>query len=98
MIDWNDREQYGTDNGISLARLPLLLLLPLPAAVLVAWLMKTAFFANWYILFLVPAAGGLVLGGVLYLAVGLSHCRNPWLAAVVGLFTGLVAFLGYYHF
>src|SRR5688572_22509659 len=97
MIDWSERPRYESDNSVSAARFPFLLIVPFVAAIVVAWILKTAFFGGWYILALVPGVAGFILGGVVYGMVGLSHCRNAWLGALVGLLAGLVGFLGYYH-
>jgi hypothetical protein len=97
MTSLNDRDRYRPDQRVRPTALPLLVCGALLAAAAVAWVMKLLFMHGWYLVFLVPLVGGAVLGGVLYLLVGLAHCRIPWLAAALGLVTGLVAFLGYYH-
>src|SRR5438034_1237918 len=97
MQSLTDRPRYQTDFGVSWALLPTLLLGALLAAGGVAWAFKFAFVHGWYLIFLLPAVGGLALGGALYWLVGKAHCRNHWLAGAVGGTAGLLAFLGYYH-
>jgi hypothetical protein len=93
-----DRSRYQSDFGISWPRLPVLVAAALLTAVVVAWGLKFTYVHNWYLIMLVPLAGGGLLAGVLYALVGWAHCRNSWLAAVVGVLAGLIAYLGYYQF
>jgi hypothetical protein len=78
--------------------LPTLLVVGLAAAVAVGYLLKVAFVHGWYLVVLAPLLGGAALGGVLYLMVGWTHCRNRWLAASVGILAGLLAYLSYFEF
>jgi hypothetical protein len=88
-------EQYRSDHGILLSRLPFLST-PLLAAGAVAWLMAFLYSHGWYFMLWVPVVGGLLIGGAVALAVYVTHCRNYWLAAIVGGVTGLTGYLGYY--
>jgi hypothetical protein len=92
-----ERARYESDFGVAWTLLPLLIAVPLAAAAGIAWLLSFAYFHHWYLIMLLPGLGGLALGGVLYGVVGLTHCRNRWLAGVVGVLAGLVAYLGYYQ-
>ncbi len=93
----HDRAQYRSDLGVSVLRLPMLLAGALLAAGAVAWALQFLFFHGWYLLFLVPMAGAACLAGALYWLVDGAHCRNHWLAGLLGMTTGLAAFLGYFH-
>jgi hypothetical protein len=92
-----ERSRYQSDFGVSWLRLPAVVVGALLAAIAVAWCLKLAFALGWYLIILLPAAFGLGLGGVLYVLVGWSHCRNYWLAGSIGVLIGLIAYLGYYH-
>jgi hypothetical protein len=93
-----ERPRYQSDYGVAWLRLPVLVLVALLTAVVVAWGLKFALVHGWYLIILLPMVGGGILAGVLHLMVGWAHCRNSWLAGVVGIFVGLIAYLGYYHF
>ncbi len=93
-----DRSRYQSDFGVSWPRLPVLVAAALLTAVVVAWGLKFVYVHNWYLIMLVPLAGGGVLAGVLYLMVGWAHCRNCWLAAVIGVVAGTITYLGCYQF
>ncbi|HEY7326847.1 MAG TPA: hypothetical protein VH592_04365 [Gemmataceae bacterium] len=92
-----ERSRYESDFGVSWLRLPVLVAGALLAAVAVAWGLKLAFVHGWYLIILLPVAGGAALAGVLYVLVGWTHCRNYWLAGSIGVLVGLIAYLGYYH-
>jgi len=97
MLAVEDRVRYEPGFGVDGLRLPALIVLAPLAALGVAWCLKSAFVHGWYLIFLLPVLGGLVLGGVLYALVGWSHCRNRWLAGAVGILAGLIGYLGYYE-
>lgn len=67
------------------------------AGLVLAWCLRVAYDNGWYLIFLLPIFGGMALGGVLMLLVGWARCRNRWLAGIVGIAAGLVAYLGYYE-
>jgi hypothetical protein len=98
MNNLDDRNRYRSDQGVSLKGLPLLVAGPVLAAIAAAWALMFLFFQGWYLLMVVPMFGGLLIGAVLYLLVGWTHCRNSWVAGGLGLLAGLIAYLGYYHF
>ncbi len=58
---------------------------------------------NWlyregqYYVVMVPIVAGLIVGGLIYLAVQFGHCRSRWVAAFTGLFAGSLLYLGYYQ-
>ncbi len=97
MLAIEHRVRYRPGFGIDWPRLPSLIVLALIAAVVLAWCLKTAFVHGWYLIFLLPAFGGMALGGVLYALVGWARCRHRWLAGVVGILAGLIGYLGYYE-
>lgn len=92
-----DREQFTSDQGIRISRLPLLIVGGLVAAFLVAAVFKFLYYQGWYLIMLVPLFGGLLLAGVMNLLVGWTHCRNQWFAGALGLALGCVAYLGYFY-
>lgn len=52
---------------------------------------------GFYIIGLVPLVAGMAVGGLAYLVVYQSHCRNKALAGLLGFCMGAMAYLGYYH-
>ena len=80
MTSFNDRLQYRSDQGLPLKGLPVLVVGTFGAALGLAWVLKFLFLQGWYLLFVVPLFAGLLLGAVLYGLVGLTHCRNSWVA------------------
>src|SRR5262245_19337548 len=97
MLSLQDRPHYRSGAGVSVPLLPLLITIPFVTAVGVAWVLSFAFLHNWYLIMLMAIVAGLALGGVMYLTVGLAHCRNRWLAAVIGFCAGVIAYLGYFQ-
>jgi hypothetical protein len=93
-----ERARYQSDFGVSWLRLPILVAASLLTAIVVAWCLQFALVHGWYLIILLPAAGGALLAGVLYALTGWAHCRNFWLASVVAVLAGFLAYLGYYHF
>ena len=81
-------EQYKSDLGVAWLFLPALVILPLLAAAAVAWAMKCAFFSGWYLMILTPLLGGGAIGVVLLSLVARMHCRNWYLAGIVGISQG----------
>ena len=47
-------------------------------AVAMAWCLYFAFRAGFYLIFLAPLVAALAVGGVWYLVLSWSHCRNKW--------------------
>lgn len=97
MVAVRERLRYVSDSGVAWPVLPLLVVGSVAAGLGVAWGLKLAYSHGWYLIGLVPALGGLALGGVLHLLVGWAHCRNRWLAGALGLLVGLASYLGYYE-
>jgi hypothetical protein len=62
-----------------------------------AWVLYLVFDAGWYYRMIVPAVACLPVAGAVYLAVGLGHCRNVWVAGFLGVVAGLVFYLGHFH-
>jgi hypothetical protein len=94
----SEREHYRPDQGVNALRLPVLVGLPAGTAVGIAWLLRTAYLGGWYWIILLPCLLAFVLGGMMHAAVVLSHCRQPVIAALIGLSAGLLAYLGYFYF
>jgi hypothetical protein len=97
MSGFDDRQHYQSAHVVPAKGLPILVVGTLGAAIVIAWLLKVLFVHGWYLLFIVPAGAGLLLGGLLYFVVGLTQCRNAWVAGGLGLVGGMMAYLGYYH-
>jgi hypothetical protein len=97
MLPLQERAHYTSDHGVAWVRLPLLLAGGFGTALALAWVLKFAFTHGWYLLMLLPGIAGFILGGVLYGLVALAHCRNRWLAGLVGVLAGLTTYLGYYQ-
>src|SRR5262245_16228309 len=92
-----ERPRYRSDNGVSAFGIPIMLVTLSVAALAVAWLMKWIFVNNWYLIFVVPVCGGLLLAGVMWALVAVTRCRNRWLAGGFGALAGVAAFLGHYQ-
>src|SRR5438309_9807139 len=70
MLPLDDRPRYESGFGIAWPRLPALVVGALAAAAGVAWLLKFAYVYHWYLIILLPCAGGALLGGALFALVG----------------------------
>jgi hypothetical protein len=96
MSSLDERPRYTSGFGVSWLRLPILLLAA-PAAAAVAWLLHFLFVHGFYLIMVVPLFAALALAGIMFGLVAAAHCRNRWLAGLVGLLAGLTAYLGYYQ-
>ena len=92
-----DRDHYRRSGRVAWARLLPALLLPLAVALFMGWVMFWIFDANWYYRMIVPAVACLPVVGFMYLAIGLGHCRNVWVAGALGAVVGAVCYLELYH-
>src|SRR5260221_12800475 len=97
MVALEDRARFRSDQGIQVSGIPLLMVGALGAAGGLAWALKALLFMGWYLVFFVPMFTAMLLSGVLHLLVGLSHCRNAYLAGAIGILSGVVAYLGFFH-
>src|SRR5262245_41185875 len=97
MLPLEERRGYSS-GGVSWARLPVLVGGAFAAAVAAAWFLYFAFVHEFYLIMLLACIVGFALGGVMYGLVVWSHCRNRWLAGLIGLAAGAGAYLGYYEF
>lgn len=97
MNTFDARQHYVSDQGFRTTRLPVLAAGGMLAALAVAWVLQFLYFRGWYFVLIVPVFAGLALAGLLHLLVGWAHCRNCWLAAMIGIATGVAAYLGYFH-
>jgi hypothetical protein len=61
-------------------------------------LLAVAFGIGWYLVVLLPMFVAGLIGFSLLPIVSWAHCRNRWLAGVVGVITGIASFLGYFEF
>jgi hypothetical protein len=71
--------------------------LVLATAALMAWLLHLAYFGGWYLIIIAPLIAALPVAGMMIVAVVWGHCRNPVVAATLGLFAGLVVSPGHYQ-
>lgn len=97
MLSIEERSRYQSDLGDSWLRLPVLFAGPLLAAGVSACFLTFVYTVGWYLMLLWALGFGFLLGGVLFVLVDWTHCRNCWLAGGVGITAGLFAYLGYYH-
>jgi len=91
-----DREKYISDGKFHWWTLPFLIVGALITSVLAAVLLRFAFANGFYLIILAPLFAGGIVGGATALMVGLTHCRNQWVAGGIGLLAGLLTFPGYY--
>ena len=73
------------------------LLLAGPAAIAMAWCLSMAFQNGFYLIFIAPFFAALAVGGVWYLVLTWSHCRNKAVATLASVTLGLLLYFGYYH-
>lgn len=67
------------------------------AGLLISAIMVGCRMIGFYLLILVPLIAGGIAGWLGTLVVQRSHCRNVFLAGVLGFLIGSVAYLGHYH-
>lgn len=91
------RNQYTPDGQMKWGRFPLLLL-PLPGGLLTGMLLTFLFHVGWYLIVLASLFAGGLLALSMWLAVRWAACRIPWLAGLVGLFAGVIAYSSYFYF
>src|SRR5262245_6659421 len=92
-----ERPRYRADNGITALGIPIMLVTLSVAALAVAWLMKWICVNDWYLIFLVPVCGGLLLAGVMWALVAVTRCGNRWLAGGFGALAVVAAYLVHYQ-
>ena len=92
------RRRYTPDGGMPVGSWGLLAGGSFLAAMAGGWLLWRLFVVDWYLVGLVPAVFGLILGLAVGGLVRLGHCRKPGVAAALGGAAGLIMFLGYYYF
>ncbi len=91
------RNRYRPSGRVSLGNFLALFLLTLLCAALLAAVLYWLFTRGWYLLFIVPLVGAVLLGGMMRATVGMGKCRSTALAWVAGLVAGAVMYLGYYY-
>ncbi len=98
MTPLNEREHYASDMGMMLAGLPMLVCGSIAAALGMGFVLSLLFHWGWYLIILVPMVLALALGGILHLLIAGAKCRNHWLAGIVGLLAGSIAYVSYFYF
>ena len=73
------------------------LLVAAGTAVLMAWCLFWVNQKGFYYIFVAPLIAALAVGGVWYLVLTWSHCRNKPLATVLSAVLALLLYFGYYH-
>jgi hypothetical protein len=66
-------------------------------AVVMACCLYVALLKGFYLIFLAPIIGALVVAGVWYLVLTWSHCRNKLVTGLTSVGLGLLLYLGYYE-
>ncbi len=92
------RATYQSSGRVAWLRFVPAALLALLAAAGMAWCWFQAFDAGWGYWLVTAVAMALPVALAAYLAVGLGHCRNRWLAGALGLTAAVVLYAGYFHF
>jgi len=95
--DLRYRERYRNSGGFKPAHLLLWGLIAGAVAIALGVVLHLAYMRGVYIILIAPLLAGALLAGIVYLAVRQSHCRNRWMAGLVGLIAGLLLYLSYYH-
>jgi hypothetical protein len=92
------REVYRASGRFHPLLLPVGFLIGLPAAILAGGFLAFCFQAGFFILIAMPLIGGFIASLAMVAAVLIGKCRNKFVAGVLGLLTGLVAYGSYYQF
>jgi hypothetical protein len=88
---------YSPSGKVNWARYLPALILPIATSLAMAWVLCWAFIHNWYYSIFAPMLAGFVVGGAMYLAGGIGHCRSRLVAMIAGILVGALMYLGYYH-
>jgi hypothetical protein len=67
------------------------------AAIAIAWCLFGAYRKGFYLIIVAPLIAALAVGGVWYLILTWSHCRNRAVATLASVVLGSLLYLGYYH-
>ncbi len=94
----NEREHYVSDMGVMPAGFPMLFCGAIAAALGIGFVLSLLFERGWYFIVIVPMVLALALGGVLHLLVAGSKCRNHWIAGILGVLVGALAYVSYFYF
>jgi hypothetical protein len=86
---WSGRVRFG--------RFLMLALMVLACAATMAWVLHLCSRWGWYLVVIAPIIAALPVAGLMNAAVAGGHCRNPVLAALVGLVAGLIVSPGHYQ-
>jgi hypothetical protein len=74
------------------------LLVAVPIALALGYVLFLIFRIGFYLIFLVPVLAGLMTSAGVALAVRWGACRNRWIGGLAGLLAGCVMYLSYFHF
>ena len=72
-------------------------LVALAAGLVMAVCLYLAYRWGWYYLVVAPAVAALPVAGVIRLAVSRAHCRNRFVAGLLGLVVAVLLYLGYFY-
>src|SRR6516162_6975845 len=91
-----DRTRYRSSGKFRVLRLLVCGLIALAVAGGLAVALYQVYLRGVYVVGIAPLLAAAVGAGVVYLMIGLAHCRNRWLAGALGVVAGLVLYIGSY--
>jgi hypothetical protein len=92
-----ERKKYLRAGRVNWVRFIPWLFIIFVASIILACMMNFAYRYGHYYVVIFPMVCGIIIGGLLFLAVQLGHCRSRLVAALTGLLAGTVLYLGQYQ-